>query len=66
MSIADMHAAMSVPGYKTNGNKGVARAHKAAKRADADKRNAKTPFNRTRAYRLAQGAPVTVRVADFI
>lgn len=66
MSIADMHASVSVPGYKSGGNKGVAKAHKANKRDEANARHALTPFNRTKAYRLAQGAPVTVRVADFI
>lgn len=39
-----------MPG-KTGGNKGIAKAKKARKRAEAEERNAKTPFEKTRAYR---------------
>lgn len=33
------------------GNKGIAKAKKARKRAEAEERNAKTPFEKTKAYR---------------
>lgn len=39
-----------MPGKK-GGNKGIAKAHKARKRAEAEERNAKTPLEKTRAYR---------------
>jgi hypothetical protein len=40
---------------KKGGNKGIAKARKAQKRAEAEARNAKTPVERTRKYRLANG-----------
>ena len=39
-----------MPGKK-GGNKGIARSKKAQKRLEAEERNAKTPIERTRAYR---------------
>ena len=39
-----------MPGKK-GGNKGIAKAKKARKREEAEARNAKTPIERTRAYR---------------
>lgn len=36
---------------KKGGNKGIAKAHKARKREEAEERNAKTPVERTRDYR---------------
>lgn len=37
--------------HKTGGNKGIARAKKERKRAEAEARNARTPVENTRAYR---------------
>ena len=37
--------------HKKGGNKGIAKAKKAHKRVEAEERNAKTPIERTRAYR---------------
>lgn len=39
-----------MPGKKGS-NKGIARAKKARKRAEAEERNARTPIERTAAYR---------------
>ena len=39
-----------MPGKKGE-NKGIAKAKKARKRAEAEERNARTPFEKTRAYR---------------
>jgi hypothetical protein len=39
-----------MPGKK-GGNKGIAKAKKERKRIEAEERNARTPFERTRAYR---------------
>jgi hypothetical protein len=40
---------------KTGGNRGILAAHRARKREEAEARNAKTPVERTRKYRLAHG-----------
>ena len=37
--------------HKKGGNKGIAKAKRARKRAEAEERNAKTSFEKTRAYR---------------
>jgi hypothetical protein len=36
---------------KKGGNKGIAKAKKERKRLEAEERNARTPFEKTRAYR---------------
>lgn len=67
MSISTTHAAMldeikgQGPLYDTHAlckrrpNRGVARAHKAAKRAAAAVRDANTPYSRTKGYRRGMG-----------
>lgn len=40
---------------KVRGNKGVALTTKRIKRQEAEERNARTPLERTRQYRLSQG-----------
>lgn len=40
-------------GNKRGENKGIARAERERKRAEAEERNARTPTERTRAYRRA-------------
>ena len=42
---------MSQTNPKQGGNKGIAAAKKECKRIEAEARNAKTPIERTRAYR---------------
>jgi hypothetical protein len=42
---------MGVTNPKKGGNKGIARAKKQRKRAEAEARNAKTPYERTKRYR---------------
>lgn len=37
--------------HKKGGNKGIAKAKKARKREEAEERNARTPIEKTRAYR---------------
>jgi len=37
--------------HKKGGNKGILKTKRARKRAEAEERNAKTPVERTRAYR---------------
>jgi hypothetical protein len=37
--------------HKKGGNKGIAKAKKAQKREEAEERNARTPVEKTRAYR---------------
>jgi len=51
-----------MPGKK-GGNKGIAKAKKARKREEAEERNSRTPFERTRAYRRRlQGVPPSKEV----
>ena len=51
-----------MPGKK-GGNKGIAKAKKARKREEAEERNSRTPFERTRAYRRRlQGIPSSKEV----
>jgi hypothetical protein len=64
MNIAKVHATMrdeirsqgpltdKSTGQKIRPNRGVARAHKAAKRTAADLRNGATPVERTRLFRI--------------
>jgi len=42
--------------HKTGHNKGILAAKKARKREEAEERNARTPVERTRAYRRANNA----------
>lgn len=46
---------MSHTNPKAGGNKGIAKAHKARKREEAEARNAKTPLERTRKFRRQHG-----------